>query len=202
MRIFSLLSLVLMVGSVFAADQNPAGQTLQDQRLAAEANSIINPNPMQTVSAQAIDQATDTAKTTSQNTVQNTAPKAVAQPKTQIQNQTKNTPPKGVMAYYQSLIDCKQGVFKFDNPAYAGVSNNHSQSSITTSIEGLQSGYCQVHVYVSGANRVVECLFSASDRQALGDKKAEAAFQDAYVNGNIDTNQPTPYDKMIQKNCQ
>ncbi len=179
-------------------------QDIHDQRLAEEANSIISPSPMQTVSAAQKpisaqnSAATQSSATTAHKATPTSGTKPAAPTPALTLTPNSNTP-LGVMAYYQNLIDCKKGIFEFDNPAYSG---SGQKQSITTSIEGLQSGYCQVNVYLSHSSMAVNCLFSTDDRKALADKKAMEAFSDAYANGNMDSSNPTLYDKIVSKVCQ
>jgi len=179
------------------ADSN-SQNSIHDQRLAQEANALINPSPMQTVSAlPAISSTPALANSTSSANAQKTAP-ATSPTTPAIQNKLpKET---GVMAYYDALINnCQKGVFDFDNPAYMGTGK---KVSMTASVGGFQSGYCVVNIFFSNQTSSINCLFSNKDLLVLKDPKARTAFSNAYAQGELDSAKKTPYDKIIANVCQ
>ncbi len=210
------LILSLNWGGLYADSQNSSQnssqniqESIHDQRLAQEANALINPSPMQTVSALPAAQ-TNTANTA--NTANSgismsssggsnaqkisAAPGSKVLPVTQAQV-IKET---GVMGYYDSLINnCQKGVFDFDNPAYIGTGK---KVSMTASVEGFQAGYCVVNIFFSNQTSSINCLFSNKDLLILKDPKARTAFNNAYAQGELDSNKKTAYDQIIANVCQ
>jgi len=188
----SYVSLILAVSQFFyvtCAEADNNLNNIQSQRLAEEANALINPSPMQTVSAT--------------TPVSNLAPASVI-PKPAVKPTPTSSAPAtqetGVMGYYDALVSCQKGIFNFDNPAYLGT---NKKVVITGSIQGLQGGYCVVNIFFSNQpSTTINCLFSNQDRLVLKDKKARDDFNNAYAQGELNSGKKTAYDKIVANACQ
>lgn len=171
-------------------------ESIHDQRLAQEANALINPSPMQTVSSNLI----APINTPPNTPVAGGSAPVVTPSKTATVMKSDAKSETGVMGYYDALINhCQKGVFNFGNPAYIGTGK---KISMTASINGFQGGYCVVNIAFSNQASRINCLFSSQDLLALKDPKARAAFNNSYAQGQLDSASKTPYDKIVVNACQ
>lgn len=200
------LSLVAFSVSVFAVQQEqkttttpPSGEQIRQMRIQQEADQIINPAPMQTMHSdkkQSVEGGSYPPMT-DQAYVQAAKPKKVT--KTPAAKKTAKPKAKTVKkltpaeTYYDALLICKPGLYRFKNPL--------GQGDISNAITGRKTGYCQVKIHFTGETMSQQCLFSPKVLKALSTKKAKAEFAKTYATNSNLPAEPSLYDKSLSQVC-